>query len=526
MKNEKRGVDIYLVLLLAIIALWIFYWVEYGVFVYRLFVSAFFDIGLETYSTYVHVFYPNVTPGLQYLSFATHISLFRILLLPVFAVFPNPITLITIQDVFLAMTSLVLYFCGKELMKSRGIGFALAVAFLFNPGVRGITMWDFHSEAFIPFFGLLAFYFYMKDRQGLFLLSYTFMLSVIEFTWVVGLSFVAGMLYYEFRYNSRLSGIAELQHRKRIGALFAAGLICIIFFLFYNLVIGSLLHLYSAGFYSSLPPMLRVINFSALQYSNLFGALGGTQFNLQTFAVGSFFGLVLLFIGFGIGSLADPILNGIFIAPWLYEVFVIRNLGFASFTATYYAYLLAWSAASAILGMRIMLDKKTFLYRGWRWLERTEKRNVIIFLSWLTLYTSILLYIGTFPNTIIPPFIQNNSLYPNYTRVEAVLNTIPANAKVMVQENLFPHMFRILNLELSPAYGDSYSVGLPGSSNKLYMQVYWFKPDYVVIYPNTYYYWIINSSNFSIYNYMGNNYTLLNSTGGMRIYRSNGFHGG
>ena len=104
---EEQKPDYHLLLILFLSSLFVIYWTGYTVHNYQSFGNSFWDIGQETYSISFHLHHANMIQGLQFLSFSNHISLFKLLILPLFAIYQSPITLILIQDVSLALTVIV-----------------------------------------------------------------------------------------------------------------------------------------------------------------------------------------------------------------------------------------------------------------------------------------------------------------------------------------------------------------------------------------------------------------------------------
>jgi len=155
--------DYYLRVLLVLLALYVLYWAYFGNYRYVNYVAGYYDMGVETYSLYWHVHGLNYfTSPLQYLVFTNHLSFFSLLLLPVFTLYQHPVTFLSLQAIALAATALAAYFISADLLKSRRVAFAFAIAFILNPGVMGLTLNDFHLESFTALFYLISFYFYMK----------------------------------------------------------------------------------------------------------------------------------------------------------------------------------------------------------------------------------------------------------------------------------------------------------------------------------------------------------------------------
>lgn len=518
-RNGKFYKDKYLLLLALICITVMAYWLAYANYKYISFGSEYYDIGVAVYSTYIHIYHPGITGGLQYLSFYNHISLFALLTLPIFALLPGPLTLIAMQDASLAIAAIVLYMCVKELLRNRAIAFAFGAAFIFNIGVRGIMIWDFHPEGFIPLLFLLAFYFYIKDRLLGFSISYVLLLSVMETSWPVGVALILGLLYYEFFYNKKTDLAEKAKRKKRIRAMLMLLVVTLLFIAFYYYLTQTLLNMYASGMYPNLPPQLRILNYNELQIANLPVFLAS---NINTSAwILIMIGVLILFLGFGISSLADPILVILFISPWLFEALVLHNFDFANFYLDYYSFAVAGSAIAAVLGIKLILEKKSYVFNKIVSLPKMSNEKIMAHLIILLALSTAFLYILFAP----PPFpIISGTTYKNYTQIQAALSKIPSNASVMLQANIYPHLYYIERLEFPP--NTVYNESVPGGIYSATLSFYWFKPNYVIIYPSKNVWFAsynndFNTSTFNIYAYMGSNFTLYNSVDGVEIYKRN-----
>lgn len=513
-QKEKDHVlkDRLFLLLLLFLAIYVIFWVGLTLNKYFSFGVAWFDLGLETYSFFIHVGSYSATSGLQFVSFANHIDPFEVLLLPAFVLYQNPITLLVLQDVFLAATSIVIYLIGKNIVKNKQIGFALAIAFLINPGVIGITLYDFHSEAFIPFFYLLCFYFYFRGRMKLFVLSYVFLVSVMETTVAVAMSLLLGLLVYElFESGSKNKNWQESRRRfSFIGICFAIG---IVFSLFYSLTVSQLISGYANGNYQSLPQDLKVMNFMQYQINSILtlGNRNLTGVALASFLILSITGIIILVFGFGYYTLKVPITTFVLLAPWLFEVFILHNVVFPALNNEYYAYAIGGAVVAACLG--IMKGKSSEEKTGWR--EKDRNKITVIMAAalsicfWGMLFTPQLFELGNPLNWFAP-----NETMMNLNSAVQLLN---ANSTIMTQPKIATHMYEFRNLEMPPDFQE-YGFNV-GGFTPTSMVLYWFRPDYIIMDENLSDYYFMNNSVFNIYQYMDNNYTFYRAFGGVVIYR-------
>jgi uncharacterized membrane protein len=500
------------IILMALVVIFVIYWAGYANFRYYSFQGGWFDAGAEVFSFYYHLHWPGAIGGLQYISFAQHIDPFELLLLPIFAIWQKPITLFLLQDIALAAAAVVGYFIGKDLLDNKWLGFALALAFLISPAVRGVTLYDFHPEAFIPVFYLLAFYFYMRAKKVLFLLSYALLLSVIETAVVVGASLLVGLLIYEL-INYRASKRKDWKALKDKICIAGIGVfITIAFFAFYSFSLHALASAYANGGYSSMPPFFKVMNFYQSQSTSLLevikgvnlGSVGGIWFVIMAAA-----GIIVLLFGFGPYALRVPLVALVLLSPWLFEVLVLHNPVFPTFSNEYYAYVIGGAMAAASLGlMKLKKDGK---------LDHSKAFIKIVLIA-------AILSMVVFPITqLFPP---SGALNPaNWGSVPGIgknlsslASTLPQNSTIMAQPGIASHLYYFQNLEMTP------SVRLfafnPEGFTAVNLSFYWFRPEYVIIDKRLPDYDFMNSSAFNVYEYMGSNYTVYASSGNITIYKS------
>ena len=111
MELKRLKEDKYLWILIALSFIFIVYWALFSNYRYVTYTSQYYDVGVEAYSLFWHIhglqYYPNL---LDYIVFTNHLSPFSILLLPFFALYPHPTTFFLIEYIFLAMSSILVYF--------------------------------------------------------------------------------------------------------------------------------------------------------------------------------------------------------------------------------------------------------------------------------------------------------------------------------------------------------------------------------------------------------------------------------
>ena len=179
-----------------------------------------YDLGINAQSLYafIHegVFY---SPLLGENTLVQHFSIFKFTQVPVYYLFPSPLSIMIYEDLFIVMGGYIVYLLSMELLKDHikslkllylvSIGFLLA--YEFSPFTESLISFSFHNMAFLPFFFLLAFYAFLTERRVLQITSLAFIISLhANFIYIVAI-----LLLYEFLFLHTSRG-------KRIGTWLSA----------------------------------------------------------------------------------------------------------------------------------------------------------------------------------------------------------------------------------------------------------------------------------------------------------------
>jgi uncharacterized membrane protein len=142
-----------------------------------------FDLGLfnQAFSTALKgkLFYETpdqfLIPSGSFLG--THFSLLMFLLLPIYALFPFPQTLLILQTAIIALAAIPIYLVAQRVLGRGKLPLLVAGLYLINPATLNMNLFDFHLEAFLPFFLGMFFYSYVVKRWKLY--SFFLVLSLI-----------------------------------------------------------------------------------------------------------------------------------------------------------------------------------------------------------------------------------------------------------------------------------------------------------------------------------------------------------
>lgn len=96
--------------------------------------------------------------------FRMHFDPMLLLLLPIYAIYPSPLTLLVLQSLFLALGAIPVYLLAKYELKSSSSGLVFALLYLIYPPMQGVNWYDFHPECLIPVLLISAFYCLKREK--------------------------------------------------------------------------------------------------------------------------------------------------------------------------------------------------------------------------------------------------------------------------------------------------------------------------------------------------------------------------
>ncbi len=457
-----------LIAALILVAASLGYWSAFAVNSYRTFHS-YWDVGSAAYDMYYHIHAAGMLHGLQYLSFATHLAPDQLLVLLVFYLYQSPLTLLLIQAVVISFTGMLIFFMARDLLKSSVVGLLLCLAFLLNPGLHGILVFDYHAEFLIIPLVLLSFYFFMKGRRTAFIISLLLLLGSVETATFVALAMGVGLLSYELSYDRKSP---EKIHRARTRNACYIIVLSLIAMAAYAGASLLLANAYTHGLYQGLPLALQTTGFESQQASQLVSTVGGSGGN----AIGSIngiynlYGLMVVIFGFGIAALFIPETTILLILPWLVEGFLLGNGRFFLIWYQYFSYVLGGMIIATFLAMRA-ISKGSQRFRVE--LKVLGGHNPMALQYKALLFLPILLFImspifvlsANLNNPLQNFFFENSAAQTSQmNQLYSVMSLIPQNATVMAPIFVVAHLTN--RAEVTPI--------LPAGQQ-------WFTPEYLLL---------------------------------------------
>ncbi len=150
-----------------------------------------FDLGIfnQAFATTLQgrLFYE--TPDLRVIAtgnfLAVHFNLLMFLLLPLYALAPTPQALVVMQTFFLGLGAVPVWLISNRVVGDKRFALLMVSAFLFNPAVLSLAIYDFHLEAFLPFFLGMVVYAYLASRWRLYFLFLALALITVDYAAVL-----------------------------------------------------------------------------------------------------------------------------------------------------------------------------------------------------------------------------------------------------------------------------------------------------------------------------------------------------
>jgi uncharacterized membrane protein len=507
--KNKESIIFALALLLAIASA--IYWIAILTHAYNTFADGSGDLYLYSYNMYFNLHYPSIANGLQFIVTSNHISPDVLLIMPIYYLYQHSIVLIYLQTIVICLTSFIVFYAARKLIKDSTLALLLSMAFLLNPGVTGILAFDFHIEFLLVPTYILTFYFYMTSNRKLFWVSLALLLGSMEVAPLLSLTLGLGLIAYELSVSKASGKSIDKIKKSMLTVLIISSIVAGIF---YFAAIRYLIASYKTS-YSQLPEPLQVNTGSEVSLlSDVHSILSQPSLiitNLSLFEKPVWLYLLILSLlivlfGFGFFTLKKLHITLLLLLPW-FIVVLTWSLGVIHFIYTgyqYYSFTIGATIAASIIGAAFAIDK----------LKKQRKYNpdkkALIYSSVLgaaILFAVLSLMPAAKPLTFAINY-NRPVTYPifNYSQIDPLMNLIPQNASVLTQDEIIPHLAEREYIEYSSSHG---------------MNISYFAPDYILIsynnqtqvYTNTSYYDFFERS-MSDYNY-----TLQAQDGNARLYK-------
>ncbi|AGO61914.1 DUF2079 domain-containing protein [Ferroplasma acidarmanus] len=503
--------------------------IAYSIFSIRQYYSlgtSAFDLGLNAQELYSFLHTGSFYTSLMgENALAQHFTLFKFIEVPLYYLFPSPITLMIFEDIFIALAGYIVYLISTNLLKdhikSEKILFLVSIGFLlsyeFSPFSESLVSFSFHNMAFLPFFFLLAFYSFLAERRILHIVSIIFIISLhANFVYIVGV-----LLLYEFLFLHTYRGkkintwFVRNTNSRRIASV--SIFILAIVLLYGYILLAGIIKLRIAG----------ISSFSILPTTGETGTPAGSPIGLILLLIekpGEFISIISSNHGekvFFINLLLKSNLYLPFFSPMSlilsipYMLYAIPS-SYASYYQLgyqYFAMLLGAIYISAIMGAYNLIRLGKYMYHHSKQLRlklqkilsyKPERTGIAIVSILIVLVLVISLPYGILAPLELeqtPPGSVMNDINKEIpcgsaTYLINMSGYLPKNAYILTENTLMPYFSNYLHVYVSP-YTPGYYMNLS-------------KYQYIIIQNNSF--WATYGGNYSLQNIVNDGLTNSNYT--------------
>jgi uncharacterized membrane protein len=332
----------------------------------------------------------------------SHVNPLVLLLLPIYAAASSPYTLLVLQSLVLALPAVYLYRTAK-LMTGVRTARIVAALYLVFPGTLWPNWYDFHFQAFAPLFFSMAYYYYLARDERKMAVALALLLAVGEYTAPL-VAFFAVYILAKERTTPIRRYLSELLTARR-RRLLSVGLLVAV----------------SIGYYLLCQQIKRSVFPARDVYFRfqLFEPITGAQFLAKILYLVALFGPVVFL----------PLLAPTALLP------AVPVLGFAMLTAQWTYFQITWQYP-ALISIPIFVATIAALPK----LRAANVRRV----EWRLIASALCFLVVLSPlSPIAATFNPDYGIHVPTARtvhIHQALAAIPANATVLAQENIFPHV--------------------------------------------------------------------------------------
>ena len=367
-----------------------------------------------------------------------HFSPILFLILPVYAIYQSPQTLLVFQSFILGIAALPLYWIARDKLGNKTYGLAFAVAYLLNPALQGVNTYDFHVEIFTPVLILFAFYYLDKGKWLKALPFIALELTTVEFAPFI--VFALG-LYFFLKKTLENRAVQQGTRTRAKGLIVPAALMIVsVACLYLAIQVISIINpLKTGGTYG---------NWSYWGYNVSEIITNVLRHPLQAITVmftpiDKPYYVILLFSSALFLPLLAPI-ELLTAVPWLIAALLTD---YPPYYQPYYQY------STLVVGQLFIAAVFGFHKLRSAGYQRNSFGDVQKRIITLMLVLSVLLFVTVSPvgismftdRSIRPYAISTGASLSHVDSLYSVLNLVPANASIATEQDIFPHVCQRLN---------------------------------------------------------------------------------
>ncbi|MEM2911358.1 MAG: DUF2079 domain-containing protein [Candidatus Bathyarchaeia archaeon] len=416
-------------LILVLIGVYTLIFSCFTIYMHYAFKTYAWDLGIFTQALWTTInlgkpFYYTIesirNPSLNFLG--AHFSPILVLIVPVYAIYQSPITLLMLQSFIIGAAALPIYWIARDKLSSKLWGLTFAAAFLLHPALHGMNCFDFHVESFIPIFFLLAFYYFEKGSWLKGFIFSTLVLSTIEFapilTAFLGIYFIIKALIQKRNVENKL--------KSRI------------IFPFFLIIISLLWLFFAFNLLYQINPLKAVglpgnwDKWGTSMTEVIYNVIKNPLKTLGTMAnpIEKVYYVFLIFAPLIFLPLLAPLELSLSF-PWIFAALISEYSPYYEPYFQYYGFIAGQVFLSAIFGAKNLLKKNTATKNH----SEIEKK-----LMALILILSLISSIAVSPLGL-PLLTRRKVEITDHTKIlHKAIALIPSNASVATQNDILPHL--------------------------------------------------------------------------------------
>ena len=385
--------------------------------------------------------------------FGTHFSPILFLVLPFYAIYEAPQSLLVFQSFILALGAVPLYALAKRIGQNRVFALSFVLAYMLYPALEGVNWFDFHVESFLPLFFFSVLYFLeTQNWKPYFLFIFLSLMCEEQVAFVV--AFIGLLVVVQHRKHLLL----ELKARNFKDTLFLVSFftvaLAVLWYVVVVLVRGAVFAV-NPAFISTFNAASNwsilgvqnpiMIPFYLFRYPASAAAALNYDIPLKATYIIALFGPLAFMSFFKLRYLLPTV-------PWFVFALFSNYEPYYTILFQYPAYVIAFIFAAAIYAPTAIYASGTNSGNN---LRALEKRLAILlafslvaflFVSPLSPTVAIL-----YPSSGVGPVSQRDNF------IDQLLSYIPANASILADNSLFPHVSSRINAYVVPTIPPIYN---------------------------------------------------------------------
>lgn len=366
--------------------------------------------------------------------FGIHFSPILFTLVPLYYLYQSAETLLILQSLIIGLSAYPIFLIGKHYFNEK-IGTIFSSLYLLNPVLHGINAYDFHVQAFLPLILGFLVYFTIKKRW-----------TAVIITCILALTVQEQVVYLIFVYNLYMILQFSLENKEKSETkrkMISVFLIIMCITILWQVLSTSVIHYFNPN----IPAHLK-----ASQHFAVLGVEEPLQIPIQVLRnpiktlnaisydlFSKIAYLLSLFTPYLFLSFQNPLLL-IPTIPWFTLAILSNYPPYYRIGFQYTAYNISFIFISAIQGFKTLQSKN----------EDTQKtlklQGIYVFTILCIVSTLFLSPLSPLTGTLnLSPAYQKPITDPRNQIITQFIDTIPPQASVLTQDNIFPHVSSRLN---------------------------------------------------------------------------------